>query len=243
MKALNKLLLLTGLALSTPLLAQEVNYTTLNWPPYIGETEDRQGVLAEIVKQTMAQSGSDYTLEFTSWTQALKDGESGKKDAVVGAYYSEERAEKYYFSLPIYSVFTGLVKLDSIDVEFIKSYDELNSYRISKLADSVVGDTFDEHPFPHMSTFTTEKEAVTALFNKEVDFYAGTLDVAKSIAKSTGQDSAKLSIVLPPINEQEVFVMFSKNTANGLELRDAFNKALMSLQASGEYEQIIESFK
>ena len=243
MKKIKSLLLLSGLVLSAPLLAQEVHYTTLNWPPFIGENEDRHGVLAEIVKQTMESSGTDYTLEFTAWTKALDDVLAGNKDAIVGAYYSEERTKNYHYSLPIYSVFTGLVKRDGIDIQFIQSFDELNSYRISKLANSVVGEAFDKHPFPNMKTFETEQEAVQALFDGEVDFYAGNFDVAKALAKKIGKDSAELSIVQPPINEQEIFVMFSKATENGLEQRDAFNQSLVKLQASGQYDSIVSSFK
>ena len=98
-------------------------------------------------------------------------------------------------------------------------------------------------PKPHMKTFETEQEAVQALFDGEVDFYAGNFDVAKALAKKIGKDSAELSIVQPPINEQEIFVMFSKATENGLELRDAFNKSLINLQASGQYDAILSSFK
>lgn len=238
----NTLLLLTGLTLSAPLIAQDIQYTTLNWPPYIGEEEDRHGVLAEIVKQTMTSSSTDFTLEFTSWTKALEDVEKGDKDAVVGAYYSEERAKSYHYSLPIYSVFTGLVKRGNVDVQFIQSFDELNSYRISKLANSVVGESFDKHPFPNMKTFETEQEALQALYNGEVDFYAGNLDVAKALAKKIGKDSTELSIVQPPINEQEIFVMFSKATEDGLEQRDGFNKSLVNLQMNGQYDAIISSF-
>lgn len=238
-------LLIAGLTLSAPLFAQDVSYTTLNWPPFIGESEDRNGVLAEIVKQTMDASGTDYTLEFTDWSKALEDVLAGKKDAIIAAYYSEERAKNYHYSLPIYSVYTGLVTRESsgIDIKFFQSYDELNSYRISKLADSVVGETFDKHPFPNIKPYATEQEAVQALFDGEVDFYAGNLDVAKDLAKKIGQDSAELSIVQPPINEQEIFVMFSKATENGLEQRDAFNKSLVNLQASGQYDAILSSFK
>ncbi|RDL45255.1 ABC transporter substrate-binding protein [Marinomonas piezotolerans] len=245
MKAAKTLLVLAGLSMATPMLAQEVRYTTLNWPPYIGENEDRHGVLAEIVKQTMNSSGTDFTLEFTSWSKALEDVIAGNKDAVVGAYYSEERTKNYHYSLPIYSVFTGLVKREGngIDINFIQSFSELNSYRISKLADSVVGAEFDKHPFPNMKTFETEKEAVQALYDGDVDFYAGNLDVAKDLAKKLGKNSEELSIVNPPINEQDIFVMFSKATENGLEQRDAFNKALINLQANGQYEAILSSFQ
>lgn len=244
MKALKHALVIAGLSLvSLPSLAQEISYTTLNWPPFIGENEDRNGVLAEVVKQAMEASGIDYSLEFTSWSQALKDVELGNKDAVIGAYYSEERAEKYYYSLPVYSVYTGLVKLDNIDINFIQSFDELNSYRISKLENSVVGETFDQHPFPHMAMYATDKQAVEALFEGQVDFYAGNLDVAAAVAKDINKDSKKLSLVQPPVNEQEVFVMFSKSTENGLELRDKFNRALISLQTNGDYEKIVNSFQ
>lgn len=237
------LLLVAGLSIAAPLFAQEVNYTTLNWPPYIGENEDRNGVLAEVTRQAAMEAGTDFNLEFTSWTKALEDVLNGDKDAIIAAYYSEERATKYHYSLPIYSVYTGLIKLDGIDVKLVQSFDELDSYRISKLANSVVGETFDKHDFPNMRTFETEQEAVQALFNGEVDFYAGNLDVAKALAKKLGKDSTELSIVQPPINEQEIFVMFSRNTSNGLELRDQFNKAFVSLQVSGKYDEILASFQ
>ena len=243
MKGLKKLVVLAGLTLTAPLYAQEVTFTTLNWPPFIGETEEKQGVLAEIVKQTMEASNTDFSIEFTDWTSALESVKKGDKDALIAAYFSEERTKNYYYSLPIYSVYTGLIKRDNMNIDQIQEFEELNDYRIGKLADSVVGESFDKHPFPHMQEYATEQEAVQALYDGELDFYAGNLDVAKDLAKKIGHDGSDLTIVKPPIHEQDIFVIFSKATDNGLQQRDAFNQSLINLQASGEYDALLSSFK
>ena len=51
-----------------------------------------------------------------------------------------------------------------------------------------------------------------------------------------------LQILIPPLEEHDLYLLVSKAIPNSEELRNAFNKGLIELQASGRYEEILKEF-
>lgn len=236
---------LTGLLLAIPVYvsAQTVQLTTMNWPPFYAESLDKGGFITAIVTEALQQSGHDSNIEFVSWQDALDNVKSGKKDAIVGGYFSEERAKEYYFSVPIYTVLAGLIKKPGFPMENYDSFESLDGYKIAKIKATVIGESFDKFPFSNLKEYTEVKDAVLALNSGEVDLYADSLAVAKAAAETAGIDASQLKIMMPPLEENDLYLLISKSIPNGEELRDAFNKGLVALQTSGRYDEILAEFK
>ncbi|WP_137169096.1 ABC transporter substrate-binding protein [Marinomonas sp. FW-1] len=242
MKKVQKFFSALIIALPLTAQAQTVELTTMNWPPFYAESLEKGGFITAIVDEALAESGYDTTIEFTGWQNALDSAKKGEKDAIVGGYYSEERAQEYYFSIPIYTVLAGLIKKPDFPVDNYSSFDELDQYTIARIKGTVIGESFDNFPFSKLKEYPEVSDAVKALDSGEVQLYADSLAVAKEAAKAEGIDGSQLQILLPPLEENDLYLLISKSAPNAEELRDAFNKGLISLQASGRYDEILTEF-
>lgn len=242
MKKITKFLSALVIALPLTAQAQSVELTTMNWPPFYGENLEQGGFINAIAKEALAESGYESHTEFTSWQTALDTVKSGDKDAILGGYYSEERAQDYYFSIPIYTVLAGLIKKPDFPLNNYPSFESLNEYSLGKLKGSVIGESFDNYNFNDLREFPEVDDAIKALSTGEIDLYADSLAVAKEAAKAEGIDGSQLQILLPPLEENDLYLLISKSIPNAEELRDAFNKGLLSIQASGRYDEILAEF-
>lgn len=242
MKKLKKFFSALVIALPLTVQAQTVDLTTMNWPPFYGDSLEKGGFISAIVDEALAESGYDSTVEFTAWQTALDNVKSGEKDAILGGYYSEERAQEYYFSIPIYTVLAGLIKKPDFPLNNYDSFETLDQYSIGKLKGSVIGESFDNFPFSDLKEYLEVSDAIKALDSGEVQLYADSLAVAKEAAKAEGLDASQLQILLPPLEENDLYLMISKSIPNAEELRDAFNKGLMEIQMSGRYDEILTEF-
>ncbi|MCZ2722345.1 transporter substrate-binding domain-containing protein [Marinomonas sp. 15G1-11] len=222
--------------------AQTVQLTTMNWPPFFGESLDKGGFITAIVDEALAQSGYDSTIEFTAWQTALSTVKIGDKDAVVGGYYSEERTKEYYYSIPIYTVLTGLIKKPDFPLNNYSSFESIDQYNIGKLKGFVVGGSFDSFTFSTIKEYQEVSDAVKALNTGEIQLYADNLAVAKEAAKAEGIDASQFQILTPPLEENDLFLLISKSIPNAEKLRDAFNDGLIELQTSGRYNEILTEF-
>jgi polar amino acid transport system substrate-binding protein len=110
------------------------------------------------------------------------------------------------------------------------------------LKGTVIGESFDNFPFTNLKEYAEVSDAIKALDSDEVQLYADSLAVAKEAAKAAGIDGSQLQILLPPLEENDLYLLIAKSAPNAEELRDAFNKGLISLQASGRYDEILTEF-
>lgn len=231
-----------GLGLASFSQAQEVTLTTTDWAPFYGSSLERGGFVSAIVAESLKASGYSSNIVFSDWTQAFEKVKVGEKDMLVGAYFSEDRARDFHISMPIYSLLTGVIKKQSFPLNFVNSFEELNQYRLGKIDGSVVGKSFDAYPFNSLTGFPGVADGLKALDKGQIDLYIDSVAVVKQVATDLGMDASQLKIVQPPLEENDLYVLISKNIPNGIELRDAFNAGFIQIQANGTYETILKDF-
>lgn len=223
--------------------AQDVSMTTTNWAPFYGSELEQGGFISAIVSESFKASGYHSQIEFTQWKEAMQQVKAGDKDVLVGAYYSDERAKDYHVSMPIYSVLTGVIKQEGLDLDFYSSFETLNQYKIGKMEGSVIGKSFDAFPFQNIQGFDGAEAGIKALAKGDINLYADNLSVVKSIAGKIGIDPSQLSMVQPPIEQNDLYIMVSKNITDGKKLRDDFNAGFIMIQTNGTYEKILKQFE
>jgi polar amino acid transport system substrate-binding protein len=229
-------------AFSSGIQAQTVTMTTTNWAPFYAESLDQGGFISAIASASLKAAGYESNVEFTGWKDALAQVKTGEKDIVIGAYFSEERAKHYYYSLPIYSVLTGVFKKKGHELEFYTSFEMLDQYRLGKLDGTVVAKSFDAYPFKDLTGFEHVSDGLNALEQGNIDLYVESYAVAKQVASDMGMDTTQLEMIQPPIEENELHIMISKKITNATQLRDAFNAGFVEIQTNGTYDKILKSF-
>jgi len=231
-----------GLGLASFSHAQDVSLTTTNWAPYYGDNLEQGGFISAIVRESFKASGYQSELEFTQWKEAMRQVKVGEKDVLVGAFYSDERAQDYHVSIPIYSVFSGVIKHKDLDLDFYSSYEMLDQYKIGKIEGAVIGQSFDAYSFSQLQPYAGTEAGITALQKGEINLFADNLTVVKSAASKLGLEPSHFAMVQPPIEKNDLYVMISKEIANSEKIRDDFNTGFVMIQSNGTYEKILKQF-
>lgn len=231
-----------SLSLSNTAQAQEVSLTTTDWAPFYASSLDQGGFISAIVAESLKASGYDSNIVFSDWTVAFENVKTGKKDMLVGAYFSEDRARDFHISMPVYSLMTGVIKKQTFPLDFVNSFDMLDQYKLGKIDGSVVGKSFDAFPFKNLTGYPGVADGLKALDQGEIDLYIDSVAVVKQVANDLGMDASQLQLVQPPLEENDLYVLVSKNIPNSIALRDAFNAGFIQIQANGTYESILKRF-
>jgi len=242
MKCFLSLLIAFALTISNQIQAQTVTMTTTDWAPFYGSKLDDGGFLSVIASESLKASGYESNIEFTSWGNALELVKTGDKDILLGAYFSEERGKYYHFSLPIYSALTGIIKKEGLPLDFYNSFEMLDEYKIGKIDKSVVGKSFDAYPFKNLIGFEGVDDGLKALNKGEIDLYVDSFAVVKQVAADIGINPASLHMVQPPIEENDLYILVSREIPDAVKLRDAFNAGFIQIQVNGTYDKILARF-
>jgi len=223
--------------------AQEVSLSTTDWEPFYGSNLEQGGFISAIVSESFKASGYKSYLEFIQWKEAMRRVKAGEKDVLVGAFYSDERAQDYHVSMPIYSVLSGVIKHQNLDLDFYSSFEMLNQYKIGKIEGAVISQSFDSFPFQKIQRYEATVDGINALEKGDINLFADNLSVVKSAASKMGIDPKKFTMVQPPIEKNDLYVMISKNISNSEKIRDDFNAGFIMIQANGTYEKILNKFE
>lgn len=241
--------LLTGIVLALGLgrpdaaPAATIEAATVNWAPYYGETLEDGGVIAALARAAFAQQGHTLKVDFVPWKRAMAMARRGDYDAVLGAYYSEERAEAFHFSKPFYNIRIGFMALDELGIDSYDSLTDLRGYTIGYNDGWAYGDAFENADFLNKDPASNQTLNVRKLFRDRVDMVA----MARGIFRYEVQqlENASLDAVTfldPLLRTGQLHMMFSRKLGNATELRDDFNAGLAAIRENGTYAEIIDAY-
>lgn len=242
MKKIVIFLILTLLAANS--LAGEKKFTlvTVDFPPYYASDLPDNGWVAEVVRTALQTQGYTVEIKFVPWTKAVRYTKQGYYDALLGAYYTEERAESYYFSAPISQARTGLFKKKDANVSF-KELADLKSYKIGVVKDYATSKAFDAADYLNKVTVTSSDVGIKMLFNGSIELMTDTEAAVKYLAEQLLEKefpgiSDKIEFIKPVLAMNKMYVAISKKAVDAdLKLID-FNQGLRSIYLDGTFRKI-----
>lgn len=220
------------------LAGETLRFTSLEWPPYVGENLPGKGLSTEILKAAFAAEGyKNIQVHFFPWSRALSQLEINEK--YIGcfpAYYSKERAKKFIFSnainiSPIRLAYTkdnpiqwkNLIDLKGKRIGIVQDY--VNPIELDQLfsnntltADVAISD------LSNLSKLAYKRIDLAIIDTNVFDYLISTDAYLQSI-KNT------LLIGTQTIEEKKLFVLFSKST-KGKKYVEIFNRGLKKIDAS-----------
>ncbi len=217
-----------------------VRLTTLEWDPYAGSQLINKGFTTEIVQKAFQEKGIVSKVSFYPWKTAMKRVEDGEFDAVYSAYYTIERAGKYYFSDPY---------AESMLLFFTLKGHRFNYNSLADLKGLRIGTTkgFANTPeFDAATSFTkiaadTEKDSLESLLQGKVDLVVLDKYIALSlINRFFASRSDQIVALETPLEKKPLYLMFSKARSSSPGFLQAFNKGLKKIRQSGLYDLILQ---
>ncbi len=227
--------------------SQTWQLVTEPYPPYFINNKSEPGWLHEVIIAALKSQKHQATIEYTHWARALKLAKRHKRVAVLGAFYTEQRAREFSYSQPLATAHTVLFKQAGKDITFTGSLYSLKPYTISKGEDYVVSDEFEQHPELTITTTDSLIESLLLLKHGRVDLVAGTKEVALYwLDKSERLQQAKqteLEIISPYLATQYLHVITKKDHPHAELFQQSLYLGVQSLKNSGKLDEIFKSYE
>lgn len=239
------LLGLGGLSHS-PACAESYRFVTLTFPPleYQGKDGQPAGAAVEVVKTVMKRLGHEVEIDVLPWSRSIQEVRRAKAAAVFTAYKNEERVKflDYSRQVLIPQVVSFYVRKGS-GLDFHGDFAALKGKKVGVVSTISYGERFDE-AVKNLNIETERVDKRVLNFKKllagRIDYVISNQYSAATVMKDLGLTD-KIKKLEPQVEILPSYIAFSKK--KDLEsLRDAFDRELKKLKASGRYEEILEGF-
>ena len=215
---------------------------TTNWPPFYSEKMLNGGPLTQVSNEAFKRVGYKVKIEFVPWKRAINLVETGKTDALLGAYKNDERLKFAYYSESILGVAKSAIIARKNSRITYDSLEKLKPYVIGILRGTSVSKKFDSaKAYLGITEHSSESKLIEMLESGRLDLIAGSEQVFFSEYKilypnRTPSHYLKSVTIL---NSEAMYNIFSKRTKNGKSLRDAFDSGFKMIVEDGTYGKIM----
>lgn len=235
------------LALSNTALAKErIRISTGEWAPYLSETMEKKGMIAQIATEAFALKGVDVDIHFFPWARATELSKSGEWDGTLAFARIAEREPFYYFSSPVYVgkyVFFHLKKKPF-------TWEKLTDLRGYSMASTRgfggMGDEFlkaEREGLFKVLRLTSDEQSFNMLKAARIDTVPSDLEAGYVLLnKLYGHESEIFTHSLRILYESPYHLVISKKCKRGSKLLQDFNEGLKQLQDSGRYKEIVKAW-
>jgi len=240
--------LIVALFYSMPCVAgKRFTFLTVDFPPYYGQDLPEYGWVSEVAKAALEIQGYEVEIRFVPWVKALEDTQAGYYDALLGAYYTAERAEKYYFTAPIAQVRTGFFKRTDKKVSF-KQLKELKDYKIGVVEGYATSKQFDTADYLNKVAVTDLDVGLKMLYEGSLELMAdsevvGNYRLKHFLEKKESGISSKIEFLKPVLAMNKIYVAISKKAPNAYRKLIDFNQGLRKIYLNGTFRKIKREHK
>jgi len=219
-----------------------IRLATLDWPPYVGEVLPQYGFTTAIVSEAFKRAGYEVKVDFMPWTRVLQETEAGNYDAAYPEYYSEERVKTFFLSDPLASGPLGFYKRKADNITYTK-LDDLKPYRIGVVLGYINTPEFDAADYLKKEATNSDEQNLRKLLLGRIDLVVIDKFVAQYLIKTSIPEAVgTLEFMEPPLLEQSLYVIFSRQVAGSEQKLQAFNAALKTMREDGTLERILKEY-
>jgi polar amino acid transport system substrate-binding protein len=244
MKKIITFTLLLNLTLALILVsfcAKSISIATNQWAPYIHAENKPLGAAADMLKQVMGQEQIAIEWQYQNYDLALELVAKGKQEAAFPYFKTIEREKRVLFSLPIFSVTSGIYYNRQRQSKFELS--QLSKHKFGRVSGYSYGEVIDAY-LTDAVIYPNEKDALESLFKNEIDFLPMTESVMNTMLNQTYRDQALLIKKVETIEGHDSLHLIAPNTVDGKILISKVNKLLAQVKGIKSLQpEPVERFK
>ena len=202
---------------------------TNTWAPYINQPTASLGTAAAIVDLVATEMDAQLQWRYVPYDLSFQLVKRNRADLAFPFFKTEARANEVIFSDPVFSATSHLY----YNLQFLtreQSNSELSSLRIGRVSGYSYGETIDSL-LDNALVFGSEKAALQALFNRQIDLLPMTDGVMAHTLHSEFPERVQLIRQREGIRDQSSLHLIAPKTQAGQQSIAAFNKALAALRA------------
>jgi polar amino acid transport system substrate-binding protein len=219
--------------------ARKLVLAATEYPPYYAQALPGGGPVTELTLMALRKAGYEVELRFLPWVRALRQGQLGEVDGLIGVWHSPEREAAFLFSQPVVANrivlckrrdgpgpqrFTGFAPLKPYTVGVVRGYADPPGLAAARL---------------HTEAVTDDLQNLRKLLVGHVDLVLVDSRVARYLLdKDLPAMAGQVQCLQPAVQEPPQHLVVSRYAADAKEVVAAFNEQLKAMQASGEYAEI-----
>ena len=231
---------LAMLAVKPGAAGKVISLATTEWPPYVSQNLVNNGFASEIMTEAFTRVGYTVKVSFMPWKRALLKVQEGRYDAAYPAYSSEERARTYALSKAFSLAPVGFYKRKDRDISY-RTLRDLQPYRIGVVRGYVNTVAFDAVDFLEKDIADNDEQNLIKLLKGRVDLIViDKLTAHYLINTMIPEGRRELEFLNPPLAEQHMHVLFSRQTKDYEKIRDDFHQGLQQIVDDGTIQRILE---
>ncbi|WII71664.1 transporter substrate-binding domain-containing protein [Bdellovibrio sp. 22V] len=225
---------------------EEIHLSTGDWSPYISESLEHQGLIAQLAREAFANAGITMDLGFFPWVRATELSKAGTTDGTIAFVRLKEREKFYYYSDVLYTGQYVFFHLKSRPLKWNNISDLKNITIAATRGYGGMGEEFiqaEQKGIIKVLRLTSDKQSFNMLLSQRVDAVPSDLEVGYVyLRKLYGKDAEKFTHNSRAIQKAEYHLVISKKAKNGPALIEKFNAGLKKLHKSGRYKEIVREW-
>lgn len=226
---------------------KRVTIITGEWAPYTSEADSHRGYLSELVTEALGGMGLKPEYVFLPFAYGYERAKSGEAFATFPYFHSDKREAEFFFSRALdridYVIFVRTDKADKFAE--VKASADLSAFKTVRVDGYGYGE-FEKHIRPADSQAQSEIQAFRHLLEGKIDYLAASREVGRRlIERYFFRDQHQFQILTPPGATEpigwsmDIHLLFPKSQPDAEANRDAFDKKLGAVLASG-FRQVLQ---
>jgi len=235
-------LILLVIAVSTSAVAEgrTIRIVAEPWQPFMGPELPGGGFLSELVEAVFADSGFAVSIAYAPWARAVAMVASGAEHGLLGAFRTAEREKLFLYPEAIGMVRTRLyARADA--ARSVASLSDLEGRVVGVVRGAAHGREFDASTSFVRIEVENHESLVRMLLLGRCELMAGPADVIEYLLRTRfRKEAADIVATGPILEENAVYLAFSRAAPEAEALRRLFDKGLARIVADGTFAKLAE---
>jgi len=241
------LLIFSSINIFSASTLKPLTITVGEWPPFITESHNNNGFIADLIQDIFKEAGYMVTFNFVPWSRSYKTAAAGRSDATALWLHNTKRENDFYYSAPVLQEEFFFFYLSKNKFDW-NSLDDLKQFKISTLLGTSYGEEFDaaaKEMRLHIEEVPTLEQSILSLLASRVAITPLEKHVAfASIKKLIKPDEInKITYHPKPLFRNYSYILFPKALPESQKHISAFNKKLTEYRQDGRYQSYFDRFK
>ncbi|MFY8272723.1 substrate-binding periplasmic protein [Pseudoalteromonas sp. SSDWG2] len=219
---------------------------TLNWPPYIGRQQCKNGWLTHYMAAVLIESGYNPEFRFLPWVRAVRMVELGHADILAPEYEIEPsspsdvvagdtRLQHLAMSVPFANTPVNYLALAKSNIKEAPSLTELPNYSLGVVRgyqNSPDVDALIDSGKLVTALAVDDAQNLSLLLRARVNLIIGDPTVIDTLANRAGIDTRAYRVLQPAITEQSLYFALSKSKPRWQTLLQHINTTIEQFKAA-----------
>ena len=217
------------------------------WPPYLSATLERQGPLAQLIGDLLAEEGYRVEFHFLPWPRAYAEAAAGRFDASAVWMHKAEREADFLFSAPLLDEQFVFFHLKSQPFDW-QRFDDLNGMTLGGGLEYSYGPAFDaflQSGKVRMERVSSDRQNFEKLLKERVVLYPQEINVGYAALRNQfdAADAARITHHPRPLLSNLSYLMLPRRLATSDALRARFDARLQQYRDSGRYQRYFDDLQ